>query len=322
MLFSLLYIWLAVGNLNLSSIIKYSGFSFEESSVIWLSFFFAFSVKVPMLPFHLWLTEAHVEAPTSGSILLAGVLLKLGTYAMFRFLLFLFPLSTVFFAPFVKTLAAISALYCSLNALRQKDIKRIVALSSVVHMNVSVLGFFTFKLEGLIGNLFSGVTHGIISGILFYLVGVIYDRFRSRNVFHVSGVVNLMPVFSIFFFLFTLGNISFPGTCSFVGELLVLSSLVGYSLNTGVLISLSLCTSMLYSVWCFNQVVFGGIYFTENAQAYSDLNRREFVGLVLPTFLLFLFGICPSFLSNLFLVPSYKGLYFYYCGATVAWHNN
>jgi proton-translocating NADH-quinone oxidoreductase chain M len=309
MLFSLIYIWSVVGNLNITSLMKYSGFSFNESCVIWLSFFFAFAVKVPMFPFHIWLTEAHVEAPTSGSILLAGVLLKLGTYAMFRFLIFLFPTPTIFFASFVKVLAIISSLYCAINALRQKDIKRVVALSSVVHMNVSLLGFFMFKLEGVVGNLFSGVTHGIVSGALFYLVGVIYDRFRTRNVLHVSGVVNLMPVFSVFFFLFTLGNISFPGTCSFIGELLVLSSFVGFSLNVGLLASVGLGVSMLYSVWCFNQVTFGAIHFTQSASVFSDMNRREVFGLALPLFLLFMFGIFPNNLINLFLVPSYNNLY-------------
>lgn len=197
-------------------------FDLSEQRLLWLLFFISFAVKIPIVPLHIWLPEAHVQAPTSGSVLLAGILLKLGFYGILRFSFTLFPEATTYFTPLVFTIAILSVLLASATTLRQIDIKRIIAYSSVVHMNFALFGLFSNTLEGLQGAVYVLLSHGIVSGGLFLAVGVLYDRYHNRLLPYFSGLVLTMPLFTTFFFIFSISNLALPGTSSFVGELLIL----------------------------------------------------------------------------------------------------
>jgi len=203
-----------------------SPFSPNEQLFLWFSFFASFSVKIPILPFHIWLPEAHVEAPTTGSVLLAGILLKLGIYGFLRFSLPLFPFASLYFLPLVYSIAILGILYSSLVTLRQIDLKKIVAYASIGHMNFVLLGLFSFSLEGLIGSMYIMLSHGFISSALFSTIGMLYDRHHSRILFYYRGLAHVMPLFAFFFFFFNLANSSFPGTSSFLGEFLILLPLL------------------------------------------------------------------------------------------------
>jgi proton-translocating NADH-quinone oxidoreductase chain M len=182
----------------------------------------AFAVKVPMFPAHIWLPEAHVEAPTVGSVLLAGVLLKLGIFAFLRFLLPLFPSETQYFSPLVLIFALLGIIYVSLTTIRQIDLKKIIAYASVAHMNYVVLGIFSTNILSVAGSVFLMLGHGIVSAGLFFMVGFLYDRYKTRNIRYYRGLVSLMPLYSFFFFILSLANMSFPGSCNFIGESLIL----------------------------------------------------------------------------------------------------
>lgn len=231
----------------------------EVEFVLWSLFFFGFCIKVPMMPFHLWLPEAHVEAPTAGSVLLAGVVLKLGSYGFVRFLIYLWPFISLYFIPLVFLLATISIIFGSLITLRQIDIKKIIAYSSVVHMNFSLLGLFSFSLPGLLGGLIATLSHGFISSGLFLSVGVLYERYHSRLLKYYGGIAQLMPFFSVFFFFLTLGNISFPFTLNFLGEFLIILGLFYKNLILAVLNVFSLVLSTIYAFWLMNRLLFGQI---------------------------------------------------------------
>jgi len=197
-------------------------FRFERECLLWLAFFCSFAVKVPMVPFHLWLPEAHVEAPTAGSVLLAGILLKLGRYGMVRFLLGLFPAATLYFMPILFTFSIIAVIYTSLTALRQRDIKRVIAYASVAHINITLVGLFSSTNIGLEGSIYQILSHGLVSGALFLCIGFLYERHGTRVIKYFSGLLTTMPLFSVFFTLFTMANIGLPGTSSFVGEFLII----------------------------------------------------------------------------------------------------
>jgi NADH:ubiquinone oxidoreductase subunit 4 (subunit M) len=187
---------------------------------------FAFAVKVPMFPAHIWLPEAHVEAPTVGSVLLAGVLLKLGIFAVLRFLIPIFPVETQYFAPLVSIFALIGILYISLTTIRQIDLKKIIAYASVAHMNYVVLGVLGTNAMSLSGSIFLMVGHGIVSAGLFFMVGFLYDRYKTRNIRYYRGLVSFMPLYALFLFVFSLANMSFPGTCNFIGEAIILFGVI------------------------------------------------------------------------------------------------
>ena len=247
MLAAILVIYLHVGSLNYE-IILMSNFDFIYEKFLWLAIFFAFAIKVPMIPVHIWLPEAHVEAPTSGSILLAGVLLKLGTYGLLRFLIPVFPLATIYFLPLVYMLCIIGIIYGSFTTLRQIDLKKIIAYSSVVHMNFALIGLFSLTLEGIQGSIYLMLSHGIVSGALFLCIGCLYDRYHTRILNYYSGLVITMPIFSIVFLIFTLANIAFPGTSSFVGEFLIFLGIFQKNTVIGFLSALGVILSASYSI--------------------------------------------------------------------------
>ena len=283
MLLSILYIYYQVGTTDYEVLLTFS-FSLLEQKLIWFSFFLAFASKVPMIPVHLWLPEAHVEAPTSGSVILAGVLLKLGTYGFIRFSLPLFPNASFFFAPLVYTIAAIGIIYTSFTAIRQTDFKRIIAYTSIAHMNLVILGIFSFNVIGLEGAILQSLSHGFVASALFLVIGVVYDRYRTRIVQYYGGLATIMPIYATIFLFFTMANISFPGTSSFVGEFLILVG--SFKVNTTItfLGATGVIIGGCYSLWLLNRIVFGNLK-TQYTNKFLDVNSREFM-----TFLPLLIG--------------------------------
>jgi NADH-quinone oxidoreductase subunit M len=272
---------------------------------LWLGFFISFAVKVPMIPVHVWLPEAHVEAPTAGSVLLAGILLKLGGYGMLRFLIPLFPLATVYFIPFVYCISIVGIIYTSAVTIRQVDLKKIIAYSSVAHMNFVTIGLFSLTANGIEGSIFLMLSHGIVSSALFICIGILYDRYHSRLLFYYGGLNMVMPIYSTFFLIFTLANMGLPGLSNFVGELLVLLGVYTNSTSTAFLAAIGTVLGAVYSIWIYNRIMFGVIQ-TEFITEYCDVNKREFFILFLLSSISFFFGIYPN---CIFSVLHYTFLY-------------
>jgi len=268
-------------------------FSEEKQLVLWLAFFLSFSVKVPMVPFHIWLPEAHVEAPTAGSVILAGVLLKMGTYGLLRYSLCLFPYASVFFSPCILLLSIIAVVYGSLTTLRQTDLKKIIAYSSVAHMGFVTIGIFSFNFYAIEGSLLIMISHGFVSSALFLCIGILYDKHHTRIIKYYSGLCQVMPLYSFFFIFFSIANLGFPGTSSFAGELLILigsfqnNTFVTFFLSTGMVLSAA------YSLWLANRLLFGPLtvkYFL----SYTDLNIRDIALLSPFLFCIVWLGIYPE----------------------------
>ena len=205
MLVGLLYMYTVAGTLNLEYLLAYK-FTMEEQCWLWLAFFLSFASKIPMFPFHVWLPEAHVEAPTVGSVLLAGILLKLGVYGFLRFSLSLFPDASLYFSPLVYLLSVLGIIYASLSAIRQTDLKRIIAYSSVAHMNLVTLGIFSFNIIGIEGSILQSISHGFVAGAMFLLIGIVYDRYHSRLLYYYGGLVHMMPVYAAYIINFYNGK--------------------------------------------------------------------------------------------------------------------
>lgn len=296
MLLGILYIYSLTGSLNLEYLLTWQ-FTETEQLFLWLAFFFSFASKIPMFPFHIWLPEAHVEAPTVGSVLLAGILLKLGVYGFLRFSLTLFPDASLFFSPLVYLLSVLGILYASMSAIRQTDIKRIIAYSSIAHMNLVTLGLFSFNIIGLEGAILQSISHGFVAGGMFLLVGILYNRHHSRFLFYYGGLVHLMPIYSTILLLFTLANIALPGTSSFVGEFLLLCGVFKINVILCIVSALGVILCGAYSLWLYNRIIFGNlkINYTSN---FSDLNMREFIILFPLLMFIFFMGIYPTFFSS------------------------
>lgn len=246
-----------------------------------------------MIPVHLWLPEAHVEAPTSGSVILAGVLLKLGTYGFIRFLIPLFRPAVYFFTPLVFCIAVSSILYTSFTAIRQTDFKRIIAYTSIAHLNFVVIGIFSCTILSVEGAILQSLSHGFVASSLFLVIGVIYDRYKTRIVSNYGGLASVMPVYASTFLFLTLANMGFPGTSSFVAEFLIL--LGSYSINTTITVigSVGIILSGVYSLWLFNRMSYGNIK-TQYIGAFIDLNFREIIIFIPLLFAIFSLGICPN----------------------------
>ena len=296
MLIGLLYIYSITGSLNLEYLLAWP-FTFEEQCWLWLAFFLSFASKIPMFPFHIWLPEAHVEAPTVGSVLLAGILLKLGVYGFLRFSLSLFPEASLYFSPFVYLLSVLGVIYASLSAIRQTDLKRIIAYSSVAHMNLVTLGIFSFNTIGIDGSILQSISHGFVSGAMFLLIGILYDRYHSRFLYYYGGLVHMMPVYSVFLLIFTMANIALPGTSSFVGEFLLLVGIYKTNIVSCIIGALGVILCGAYSLWLYNRIIFGNLKIT-SITMFKDIDYREFM-ILLPLLILVLFmGIYPSFFSD------------------------
>lgn len=249
------------------------------------------AVKIPLFPFHIWLPQAHVEAPTAGSVLLAGVLLKVGGYGMLRFSWSLFPVASEFFTPFVMVLSVLSMVYAGLTTCRQTDLKRIVAYSSVSHMGFVTASLFSHTIVGFHAATVLMISHGLTSSALFILVGMLYSRFHTRLVTNYRGLVLTMPVFSSLFLVSLLANCSLPTTANFIGEFLSLYCILGYSYSVGVFSLISGFLSVVYSVYLFNRVCFGS---PSDALVFGrDLTRPEFMVLLPLICLNFFMGLCP-----------------------------
>ena len=260
---------------------------------LWLAFFASFAVKVPMWPVHTWLPDAHVEAPTAGSVILAGVLLKMGGYGFLRFSLPMFPEASHIFTPLVFSLSVIAVIYTSLVALVQEDMKKLIAYSSVAHMGYVTLGIFSGNAQGFDGAMFQMLSHGIVSGALFLCVGVIYDRLHTREISRYGGLVKNMPLYAVFFMVFTMASVGLPGTSGFVGEFLVLAGTYKVSTTAAFLAATGVILGAAYMLYLYKRVVFGELV-KDDVKAMPDLNLREIAVFVPLTALVFWMGIYPT----------------------------
>lgn len=294
MLIGLLYMYNILGSTHLYVLLGHN-FSFYESKLLWLSLFASFAVKVPMVPVHIWLPEAHVEAPTAGSVILAGILLKMGTYGMLRYSLPIFPEATTYFQPFVYLVSLVSIIYASCTTIRQVDLKKIIAYSSVVHMNFVTLGIVSTNIQGIEGSVLLMLSHGLVSSGLFLLVGFLYDRYGTRLIIYYGGLVFGMPLFSVYFLFFTLSNISLPGTSSFIGEFLVLMACININVFVTIFSCVGVVCGAVYAVWLYNRVVFGLVK-VKFIQRFNDLTLLEFYILSFLVVSIVVFGVYPNIL--------------------------
>jgi len=269
----------------------------EFQYLLWLAFFSSFAVKMPMWPVHTWLPDAHVEAPTAGSVILAAILLKMAGYGFLRFSVGMFPVASDYFIPFVYTLSIIAIIYTSLVALMQEDMKKLIAYSSVAHMGFVTLGIFTFTTQGIEGSIFQMISHGVISAALFLCVGVLYDRVHSRLINSYGGVVNILPKYSMLFAVFMLGALGLPGTSGFVGEILVLLGAFQKNYLVAILASIGIILGAGYMLWLYKRVIFGKLEKKELLDL-KDLNYSEFSILFILAVLTIIFGFYPNLILD------------------------
>ena len=292
MLLAIIAIYIEAGTTDIVYLLQYD-IDPSLQYIFWLAFFASFAVKIPMWPVHTWLPDAHVEAPTAGSVILAGVLLKMAGYGFIRFSLGMFPIASSYFAPFIFTLSIIAIIYASLIALVQKDMKKLIAYSSVAHMGFVTLGIFTFTLQGIEGAMIQMISHGIVSAALFLCVGVVYDRIHTREIERYGGLVNRMPLYSFVFMIFIMGSIGLPGTSGFVGEFLVLLAIFSVNTYFAVFATTGVVLAAAYSLWLYRKVIFGSLI-KEDLLEILDLSRREIIILFPLAFLTIFFGFYPQ----------------------------
>ncbi|MGH6972817.1 MAG: NADH-quinone oxidoreductase subunit M, partial [Caulobacteraceae bacterium] len=297
MLAAILYM-IGVAHTTSIPVLLHYRFAPAAQTWMWLAFLASFAVKLPMWPVHTWLPDAHVEAPTAGSVILAGVLLKMGGYGFLRFSLPMFPNASAAFTPLMFTLSVIAIVYTSLVAFRQTDFKKLIAYSSVAHMGFVTMGIFSGNLQGEQGAIFQMLSHGLISGALFLCVGVVYDRMHTREIAFYGGLVNRMPWYAAVFLLFTMGNVGLPGTSGFVGEILSMTGAYNASTWTAIVAATGVILSAMYMLTLYRRVTFGEIANTA-LLAISDLSAREvliFAPLVIGTLAM---GLAPSLVFHI-----------------------
>ena len=285
---------------NLMNIEKLQGnyFPLKIQLWLWLAFFASFAVKIPMWPFHTWLPDAHVEAPTAGSVILAGVLLKMGGYGFIRFSLGMLPEASEFFLPLIYTLSVIAIIYTSFVALAQTDIKKLIAYSSVAHMGIVTIGIFVANQQGLEGAMIQMISHGIVSAALFLCVGVIYDRAHSREIIYYGGLVNRMPLYATSLMIFTLASVGLPGTSGFIGEFLTIVGAFKVNIYLAFFAATGIVLSAVYMLYLYKRIIFGSLS-NEKIKNIMDLNIREKIIMISLIAVVILIGIYP----NLFLEP-------------------
>ncbi len=307
MLISILIIYLHLGSTNYDILVN-NTFSKYRQLFLWLSFAVAFSVKTPIFPFHIWLPKAHVEAPTVGSVLLAGILLKMGTYAFIRYLIPFFPYANKFYMPLLFLLCIISIIYTSITTIRQIDLKRIIAYSSIAHMSFVVIGLFANNMQAIEGGLLLSISHAYVASALFILVGFLYDRYHTRIIKYYRQLIIIMPIYGIFLFLFVLANISFPGSSSFVAEFLIL--LGTFKLNSFVvfIMGFGLLFGTVYNIWLYNRLMFSysNVVFIKK---YCDLTLIELYPLIVLLFLVIGMGVYPNIYCDAMHMSVYNLLY-------------
>ncbi len=260
---------------------------------LWLAFFASFAVKMPMWPVHTWLPDAHVEAPTAGSVILAGILLKMGGYGFLRFSLPMFPDASLYFQPFVFTLSVVAIIYTSLVALMQEDMKKLIAYSSVAHMGYVTMGIFALNVEGVQGAIFQMLSHGLVSGALFLCVGVVYDRMHTREIDAYGGLVNNMPKYAVVFLILTMANVGLPGTSGFVGEFLTLLGVFRVNTWVALFAATGVILSAAYALWLYRRVVYGALT-KESLKGLLDLSPREKAILYPLVLFVIFFGVYPT----------------------------
>ncbi|MEL7317270.1 MAG: NADH-quinone oxidoreductase subunit M [Pseudomonadota bacterium] len=296
MLIAMFWMVAAAGTSDIPTLMQYD-FPAGAQTWLWLAFFASFAVKVPMWPFHTWLPDAHVQAPTAGSVILAGVLLKLGGYGFLRFSLPMFPQASADFAWLVFALSMVAVVYTSLVALVQHDMKKLIAYSSVAHMAIVTVGLFSFNVQGLEGSMIIMLSHGLVSGALFLCVGVIYDRLHTREIDRYGAISNNMPYYALFFLLFTMASIGLPGTSGFVGEFLSLAGIYQVSTTVALVCTTGIILGAAYMLYLYRRVAFGPEK-NEDAQAMVDITPREWVMMVPIAAVVMWMGVYPeSFLA-------------------------
>ncbi|ABX61894.1 NADH-quinone oxidoreductase subunit M [Brucella canis] len=296
MLIAIMAMYWQAGTMNIVELLQYN-FPASMQTWLWLAFFASFAVKMPMWPVHTWLPDAHVEAPTAGSVILAGILLKLGGYGFIRFSLPMFPLASADFAPFIFTLSVVAIIYTSLVAMVQEDMKKLIAYSSVAHMAYVTMGIFAANEQGLQGAIFQMLSHGIVSGALFLCVGVIYDRMHTREIAAFGGLVNNMPKYAVAFLIFTMANVGLPGTSGFIGEFLTLFGVFRVNTCVALFATTGVILSAAYALWLYRKVIFGALD-KESLKALLDLSPREKLILYPLVALTIFFGVYPTPVFN------------------------
>ena len=271
----------------------------EYQNLLWLAFLSSFAVKMPMWPVHTWLPDAHVEAPTAGSVILAAILLKMAGYGFLRFSIPMFPFASEFFTPLIYSLSIIAIIYTSLVALMQDDMKKLIAYSSVAHMGYVTLGIFTFTKQGIEGSIFQMISHGLISAALFLCVGVVYDRLHSRLISTYGGLVNYLPKYSFLFLVFALAALGLPGTTGFLGEFLILTGTFQKSYLAAMLATVGVVLGAAYMLWLTKRVIFGVVNNSE-IKTLKDVNKSETIMLATLAFFVIFFGFYPAPLMETF----------------------
>ena len=300
MLIAVISIYWIAGTTDVEELYKL-GIDPKYQNLLWLAFFSSFAVKTPMWPVHTWLPDAHVEAPTAGSVLLAAILLKMAGYGFIRFSIGLFPVASEYFVPFIFVISLIAIIYTSLVALMQDDMKKLIAYSSVAHMGFVTLGLFTFTQQGVEGGIFQMISHGIVSAALFFSVGVVYDRTHSRRINDYGGLVNVMPKYSILLMVFVLGSLGLPGTTGFIGEFLILMGTFKKSFLVAAIASLGVILGAAYMLWLYKRIIFGELT-NQKLLKIIDLNKVELSILTLLALSIIFFGFYPDPFSNTYSV--------------------